>query len=228
MKFASEAWPFVLPFAALALILGALGFPFWAAAAAVLAFLILLFFRDPLRIFHGDGGTVVAPADGLVLEVSTVEDEEIGPGRFQRVVTFLSVFDVHTQRAPVAGEVIHSRLSRGLKRAAFKAGLEKVNERHLTVIRRPGGDLVGIRQIVGLVARRIVNYLEPGQTVERGQSLGLIKFGSRVDLMVPEGYEVLVSKGDRLRNGETAVARPAADAAGTAEADAAGLSQGAV
>jgi phosphatidylserine decarboxylase len=214
MTFAREAWPFVLPFAALAGGLFLTRHPAWGAAAALLAVALLLFFRDPRRGFDGPAPVVVAAADGVVTRVDTVDDPEVAGGRLQRVVTFLSAFDVHIQRVPAGGEVVVSKLRPGRKVAAFRADAGDVNEQHLTVIRRPDGDLVGVRQIAGLMARRVVCTLEPGQTVRRGEHMGLIKFGSRVDLLLPAGYEILVEKGDRMRNGETPVARPrAADAA---------------
>jgi phosphatidylserine decarboxylase len=208
MKFAKEGWPFVLPFLFLAGLLFVFGRPGWGAAALVVGLLVLLFFRDPKRSYEGEVGFVLAPAAGLVTRVDTVEDPEIGPGRYHRVVTFLSVFDIHVQRVPAAGEVIASRYSRGRKVAAFREDAGDVNEKHLTVIRRPNGDLVGVRQIAGLLARRVVCYLKEGDRVHRGQSMGLIKFSSRVDLLVPESYRVLVKKGDRLKNAATPVARP--------------------
>lgn len=212
MTFAREAWPFVLPFLALSALLVALGRPAPSAAAAALGLAVLLFFRDPQRSFDGEPGMVIAPADGLVTRVDTIEDPAVGSGRYRRVVTFLSVFDVHVQRAPVAGEVVASGLVPGRKVAAFRADAGEVNESHLTVIRRAedgvGGDLVAVRQIAGLLARRVVCYLDAGDAVERGRHLGIIKFGSRVDLLVPESYEVLVEKGDRVRNGATPIARP--------------------
>ncbi len=208
MTFAREAWPFVLPFVALAAGLFLYKHPGWGAAAAVLAFGVLLFFRDPRRGYDGPEATVIAAADGLVTRIDTVEDPAVGEGRFQRVVTFLSAFDVHVQRVPAGGEVVVSGLKPGRKVAAFRADAGEVNESWLTVIERPGGDRLGIRQIAGLMARRVVCYLEQGQAVRRGEHLGLIKFGSRVDLLVPESYEVLVAKGDRMRNGETPIARP--------------------
>ncbi|HEX9940477.1 MAG TPA: phosphatidylserine decarboxylase [Thermoanaerobaculia bacterium] len=208
MKFAKEGWPFVLPFLFLAGLLFVLGRPGWGAAALVIGLLVLLFFRDPRRGYEGDAGYVLAPADGLITRIDTVEDSEIGPGRFHRVVTFLSVFDIHVQRVPAAGEVLVSRYSPGRKVAAFREDAGEVNEKHLTVIRRPGGDLIGVRQIAGLLARRVVCYLKQGDRVHRGQSMGLIKFSSRVDLLIPESYRVLVKKGDRLKNGATPVASP--------------------
>ena len=206
MKFAREAWPFVAPFPLLAVALAATGRHKSAVTALAAGGAVLLFFRDPERSFAGDPDTAVAPADGVITLVDTVEDPALGPGRYHRVVTFLSAFDVHVQKTPTDGVVVASSLTPGKKLAAFKPDVDKVNESHLTVIERPDGDRLGVRQIAGLIARRVVCHLTPGQPVQRGQPLGLIKFGSRVDLMVPESWEVLAAKGDRLRNGETPIA----------------------
>jgi phosphatidylserine decarboxylase len=214
MKLAKEGWPFVLPFWFLAGLLFFFGRPGWGTTALVAGILILLFFRDPKRGYEGEAETVLAPADGLITRIDTIEDPEVGPGRYQRIVTFLSVFDVHVQKVPAAGEVIVSRHTPGRKVAAFRENAGEVNEKHLVVIRRSGGDLVGMRQIAGLLARRVVCYLKEGDRVHRGQSMGLIKFSSRVDLLVPESYRVLVKKGDRLKNGATPVAVPAAPGEG--------------
>lgn len=220
MTFAKEAWPFVLPFLLLGILLLFLRHPGWAVASIVLGLLILLFFRNPHRSYGGGAETILAAADGKVLRVEELEDPEVGPGRYLRVVTFLSVFDVHVQRVPVSGKVVDSKLTRGRKVAAFQGDAGEVNERQLTVIETDEGHRIGIRQIVGLVARRTVTYLETGQNVTRGEMLGLIKFGSRVDLLVPkEHYEVLVEAGARVANGSTPMARPvsSAGAAGAVE-----------
>jgi phosphatidylserine decarboxylase len=214
MTFAKESWPFVLPFALLAALLAAIGRPGWAAAAAALGLGVLAFFRDPARRFAGPPEAVLSPANGLVTGVEAVEAAELGPGRYHRVVTFLSIFDVHVQRVPTAGEVVASRHAAGRKVAAFRADAGEVNEQHLTIIRRPNGDLVGVRQIAGLLARRVVCHLAAGDQVVRGQPLGLIKFGSRVDLLVPASYGLLVGRGDRLCDGVTPVAEPPAAEAG--------------
>jgi phosphatidylserine decarboxylase len=219
MSFARESWPFVAPFALLAALAAVAGSPAWAAAAAVAGLAVLAFFRDPARRFEGEPEVVLAPAAGLVTAVDSAIDPELGAAPCRRVVTFLSVFDVHVQKVPASGEVVASRYSAGRKVAAFRANAGEVNEQHLTVIRRAGGDLIGVRQIAGLLARRVVCYLAVGDRVERGQPLGLIKFGSRVDLLVPASYRLLVKKGDRLRNGATPVAAPgAADAAAAYDA----------
>jgi phosphatidylserine decarboxylase len=209
MSFAREAWPFVLPFALASALLFALSHPRWGTALGLVALLVLLFFRDPRRRFDGPPAIVLAPADGTVTEVSTVEDAEIGPGSHHRVVTFLSVFDVHVQRCPVGGEIVHSRPRRGLKLAAFRPDVGAKNEAHTNVFVRPGGDRIGVRQLAGLLARRVVSYVGEGEIRRRGDRLGVIKFGSRVDLFVPASYRMLVRAGDRVRNGETPVAEPA-------------------
>lgn len=208
MTFARDAWPFVLPPAAAGALLMFFGLWGWGSALLVVALLVLLFFRDPARRFDGDARIVVAPADGLVTRVDVVENAAVGPGRFHRVVTFLSVFDVHVQKTPCEGEVAFSLYTRGRKVAAFRADAGEINEKHLTVIRRPDGDRVGVLQIAGLLARRIVCTLTEGDEVRRGQPMGLIKFGSRVDLLVPESYSVRVKKGDRVKNGATPMAAP--------------------
>jgi phosphatidylserine decarboxylase len=208
MTFAKEAWPFVLPFVFGAAILFWFAGPGWALAALVVGLLVLLFFRDPTRRYEGEVGVVLAAADGLITRIDTIEDPEIGPGRYHRIVTFLTVFDVHVQKAPAAGEVIASVYAVGRKVAAFREDAGDVNEKHLTVIRRQNGDTIGVRQIAGLLARRVVCYLKEGDHVHRGQPMGLIKFGSRVDLLVPESYEVKVKKGDRVKNGATPMALP--------------------
>lgn len=206
MSFAKEAWAFVLPLVAVAALL------FWferrvaGAVVVVLAFLVLLFFRDPRRSFHGPDSVVLAAADGLVTSIDEVSDPEIGPGPYVRIVTFLSVFDVHVQRCPVAGEVVFSALLRGQKLAAYRADVGDKNERYTNVFQRANGDRIGVRQLAGLIARRVVSYLGKGDRRERGELMGVIKFGSRVDLYVPASYEILVRKGDRVRVGETPMA----------------------
>jgi phosphatidylserine decarboxylase len=208
MTFAKEAWPFVLPFVFGAAILYWFDQPGWALAAHVAGLLVLLFFRDPTRGYEGEVGVVLAAADGLITRIDTIEDPQVGPGRYHRIVTFLSVFDVHVQKVPAAGEVITSLYAVGRKVAAFREDAGDVNEKHLTVIRRQNGDTIGVRQIAGLLARRVVCYLKEGDHVHRGQPMGLIKFSSRVDLLVPETYELKVKKGDRVKNGATPMALP--------------------
>lgn len=212
MTFARESWPFVAPPAGAAVVLVLFGQAGWALVATLLALALLLFFRVPTRRSAAAPQIVLAPANGVVTRVDRVSDGALGDGSFHRIVTFLSVFDVHVQRAPASGRVEISRYAPGRKIAAFRPHADEVNESHLTVIRTPGGDLIAMRQIAGLLARRVVGYCRTGERVARGDLVGLIKFGSRVDLLVPESYRLEVAPGQRLREGETPVARPGEDA----------------
>jgi phosphatidylserine decarboxylase len=209
MRFAREALPFVLPFALLAAVAVGLGRPRLAIAAALLALCVLLFFRIPTRrCQEGDPSAVLAPGNGVITRIDWAQDDDLGPEPYQRIVTFLSVFNVHVQRAPVAGRVIRSTYTRGRKVAAFRADAGEVNENHWIVIADADGRHFGVRQIAGLLARRVVSYSPHDTVLERGQLIGLIKFGSRVDLYLPPGYELRVQPGQKLVEGCTIVALP--------------------
>ena len=215
MTFAKESVPFVAPFAALFLLFLFLGQGILATVSLILALLLLLFFRIPRPVSSSDDSLVLAPAFGRVTRVDQVEDPLVADTTLTRVVTFLSVFDVHVQRCPVAGVVETREVFSGRKVPAFRDNAAKVNTSELSVIRNAHGDRIGVRQVVGLVARRIVCYLREEETVERGELMGLIKFGSRVDLLVPSTWEILVKEGDRMRGGETPVARRVPQAGGS-------------
>lgn len=207
MRFAPEAIPFLLPFAVVAIGLLAVQRNLAAGIAAFCGLLVLFFFRVPRREVEAEPAAVLAAANGKITAVERLQAPEIGRGEYVRIVTFLSVFDVHVQRAPVHGRVVHQRHHPGRKVAAFRRDAGDVNERLTTVLERPDGSRVGVRQIAGLLARRAVSYVRPSQTVERGELIGLIKFGSRVDLLLPAAYEVLVRPGQRVREGLSVVAR---------------------
>ena len=207
MSFAKEAWIWVLPFVFLALAFFVLHLTVPGLGALLLALALLLFFRVPSRNSSEGHLGVLSPANGRVTKIDELEDPLVGPGRFYRVVVFLSVFDVHVQRSPVAGRVVSSQYKPGRKVAAFRADAGEVNEQVLTVLERANGDRIAMRQIAGLVARRVVTYLEIGRTVAQGELIGLIKFGSRVDLLMPTSYDLEVSVGQHLREGSTLVAR---------------------
>ncbi len=208
MRFAREAWPFVLPLFLAAVLLGLLGFVFGAVGVAGVGLLVLLFFRDPTRYYDGPPEVVLSPADGTVTAVEVITDSAVGEDPWRRISIFLSIFNVHTQKTPVDGLVIGSIFTPGRKLAAYRKEAGDVNQNHLTLLRRPNGDVVAVRQIAGLIARRVVSDLEAGQQVLQGDPLGLIKFGSRVDVFVPLSYEPLVEKGERVTSGESPLAMP--------------------
>jgi len=209
MRFAREALPFVLPFVVVAVAAAGFGRPRIAVLAGILALCVLLFFRIPKRdATAADATAVLAPANGVVTRIDTVQDDSLGPEAYHRVVTFLSVFNVHVQRAPVTGTVVESTYTPGRKVAAFRADADEVNENHWLIIVDPDGLKFGLRQIAGLLARRVVSYCPVATEVERGELIGLIKFGSRVDLYIPPSYALQVEPGDKMIEGATVVALP--------------------
>ncbi len=209
MRFAREALPFVLPLLALGLAGAFLGWKRTAFGLLVAALGVLLFFRIPHRSATAAPGVVLAPANGVITKIDRAEEASLGAEPAQRIVIFLSVFDVHVQRAPVGGRVVESTYTPGRKVAAFRADAGEVNENHWIVIADAAGRKFGVRQIAGLLARRVVTYLETGRAVERGELIGLIKFGSRVDLYLPADYRLEVRPGQKMIDGETVMARPA-------------------
>jgi phosphatidylserine decarboxylase len=176
--------------------------PVPAAAAAF----CLAFFRDPERTIPPAPDAVVSPADGLVTRVEEAEEESMPGGRCLRVSVFLSVFDVHVNRSPVAGEIVSVRHQPGNFFDARREDSASRNERQTWVIRSGGGTVV-VRQITGAIARRIVAWAGVGDRVGKGERIGMIRFGSRTDLFLPPEAEVLVKPGDRVRGGSSVVAR---------------------
>jgi phosphatidylserine decarboxylase len=171
-----------------------------AAVVAVPGLLSLGFFRDPERTPPGLPRGVLAPADGKVMGIEEVDDPFVGPA--VRMSIFLSPLDVHVNRAPVAGVVRDVQYAPGRFLAAYRPEASADNER-CTVTLEGDGTRVAVRQIAGVLARRIVCRVHPGDRLEAGERYGLIRFGSRTDLIVPRGTEVRVRVGDRARGGET-------------------------
>jgi phosphatidylserine decarboxylase len=209
MTFAKEAWPFVLPFALAAVVALTLQRPRLAVAAALGGLLVLLFFRIPGRASAAPANAILAPANGKITAIGRVENPEFAAGEFHHIVTFLSVFNVHVQRAPATGEVVTSSHRAGRKVAAFRPDAGDVNESQLAVILTESGDTIALRQIAGLLARRVVSYLEVGDRIERGELIGLIKFGSRVDLYLPASYRLKIEPGQTVHEGVTVMAEAA-------------------
>lgn len=200
LPIAGEGWPFILPGFAL---FGLFALLHWRAAAAValtLALFVTWFFRDPARTIPPDPATIVSPADGRVIEIVPL------PAGGTRISIFLSVFNVHVNRSPVAGEVLEVSRRPGKFLAAWKHEASADNAQASVTVRTPRGD-VRFVQITGLIARRIVCHLVPGARVERGERYGLIRFGSRVDIHLPATAEPGVSVGDRVRGGADIIAR---------------------
>jgi phosphatidylserine decarboxylase len=206
VRFAPEGWIFIIPFvilAALALLIQ------WYVAAiifsAVAAFL-LNFFRDPWRKGSERHVDVLSPADGTVVLIKDIPDGEIWPGLTRQVSIFMSVFDVHVNRAPFAGRIVHHRYMPGSRMPAMSHKSSAENEQNLIVMTDHRGATIALKQIAGLLARRIVFDKKEGDIVARGERIGMIKFGSRVDVFFPSFANILVRLGDKPKVGLTVIA----------------------
>ena len=178
-----------------------LGFinPWLALPPLTLGAFFLWFFRDPQRTIPDGPGVVVSPADGKVTAVSQVTQD--GGGKL-RISIFLNVFDVHVNRAPIGGTIAALSYQKGKFGNAMSAGSSDANEQNIVTVKGDGQTVI-FKQIAGLLARRIVFNLRTGDTLERGQRVGLIKFGSRVDVLLDEAVDIRVKVGDRVRGGSS-------------------------
>jgi len=185
-----------------AILVGWFARPAWSLIPLLLAVFFLWFFRDPERAIPDAAGAVVSPGDGKVTDVSMVT---VGREEQARISIFLSVFDVHVNRSPIAGVVSEVRYQRGKFLNAMNQASAEQNEQN--IVRVEGdGQVVVFKQIAGLLARRIVFHPKVGDRLERGQRVGLIKFGSRVDVLVESTAVLQVKVGDRVRGGASVLA----------------------
>jgi phosphatidylserine decarboxylase len=179
------------------------GWKFPAAVFIVLGGFIFYFFRDPERSIPADPATIVSPADGKVVEIIS-EDLDSRSGR--RISIFLSIWNVHVQRAPVAGRIAEVMYRPGRFYGAYRARASGENEQNVIYIDAPQGILV-FKQIAGAIARRVLCWKRKGEMVARGERVGLIRFGSRVDIWLPVAAEIIVQRGQMVKGGESILAK---------------------
>jgi len=178
----------------------------WSLVPLLLAAFFLWFFRDPQRTIPGGKGVIVSPGDGRVTETVTIQTSE---GPRQRISIFLSVFNVHVNRAPISGVLTRVQYQKGLYLNAMNPASAERNEQNAATLRGEGDDAgfeVTFKQIAGLLARRIVFNHAEGERLERGQRVGLIKFGSRVDVVLPAEAQLRVKVGDKVNGGRSILA----------------------
>jgi phosphatidylserine decarboxylase len=204
MKIDRAGWPFVhgalIPAVVLAAVL-----PWLAVLFGIVALFMVYFFRDPERTVPDQPDAVVSPADGRVLIAGEAEPGSAPPGAWKQISIFLSPLDVHINRIPIGGRVTRVEYTPGRFLAAYRPESARVNERNDVWIERDGGTVM-CRQVVGVLARRLVCRVAPGAVVRTGERYGLMKFGSRIDLYLPPHVTLRVAVGDRVRGGETVVA----------------------
>src|SRR5271166_4527230 len=197
-----DGYFYAAPLIAAAVLIGWLTNPAWAIFPLMLAAFFLWFFRDPERIIPVDAGAVVSPGDGKVTDVSPVTS---GGNKLTRISIFLSVFNVHVNRSPITGTIREIRYQRGKYLNAMNRASAEENEQNIVTVEGDGQTVV-FKQIAGLLARRIVFYPRVGDRLERGQRVGLIKFGSRTDVILNSNVHVQVKVGDRVRGGASVLA----------------------
>ena len=208
MKIAREGYPWILAASLGALITYGVG---WIWVPTICVFFVLAlsyFFRDPERNGPTDDDLILAPADGKVVGIKKEASPEgsTEPGQI-RISIFLSLLDVHVNRAPVQGRVGAIRYQPGKFLAAFREEASQVNEQNAVRLTNFGGGDVEVVQIAGLLARRIICYVKEGQELAKGQRLGIIMFGSRVDLFLPGGSSVAVTEGQKVKGGLTVIGK---------------------
>jgi phosphatidylserine decarboxylase len=208
MRIDPAGWPFVGAGLVLAALVAAIAGSTYGLAVLVLPAFFLFFFRDPNRNTVAGPRDVISPADGRVMVAGTPTGG-FSADTWQQVTIFLSPMDVHVNRMPVAGKVTAVKYTPGKFLPAYKREAGDLNE-HTEVTLDHGGVTIVVRQIVGILARRIVTRLEVGQQVARGERFGVMKFGSRIDLFVPRSASLTVKPGDRVVGGESVVATMAA------------------
>jgi phosphatidylserine decarboxylase len=212
MRIDRAGWPFITGPLAPAAVLAVTGhrrIPLLVWPFVLLSAYMALFFRDPDRrcdVEPPDPDDVVSPADGVVMVAGEPQEGVAPEGDWQQVSVFLSVVDVHVNRSPYRGEVVESSYRKGSFLAAYRKESAHRNERSELWL-RDGERTVVFRQIVGVLARRIVTRTQKGDRLATGQRMGLMKFGSRMDVFLPRECELTVRKGQRVRGGETVIAR---------------------
>jgi phosphatidylserine decarboxylase len=199
-----ESWIYIIPVALAAVLLFLLRSLVAGSVAFLILVLFLYFFRDPERKIPSGEGLILAPADGKVVRISFPGEEGGEEGIL--VSTFLSLLDVHVNRSPMSGVVSGVTYKKGSFRLAFLDEASQENEQNVISFTH-GKDRIILKQIAGLIARRVVCWVKPNQEVEAGQRIGFIKFGSRVDLILPPGSQIEVRKGDEVKGGLSIIGR---------------------
>jgi len=205
MPIAKEGYVFIIPLMGITILFGIISIK-WAIIPAILTLFVIFFFRDPERVVPSEAGLIVSPADGHVIGINHKADENLMGEESVCVSIFLSVFNVHVNRIPCEGNVIQTVYNSGKFLPAFQEKASLLNEQNSVVINHKNKKVV-VRQIAGLIARRIVCWIKDGCQVARGQRFGLIRFGSRVDLFIPREVELLIKKGDKVFGGKTVIGK---------------------
>jgi len=201
-----DGYSFILAAILAAVLLGVAVNPWWAAGPIVLALYFAYFFRNPTRHIPEDDSLLVSPADGTVMEISALAYDDFVKEPCYKIVIFMSVFDVHVNRSPLAGEVKCQQYICGRFTPAYKDSVGFENERHMLGIENERLR-VSVTQIAGILARRIVSWVTLDDVLAKGDQYGMIRFGSCVEVVMPRSVKVMVEKGQKVVGGETVIGR---------------------
>jgi len=207
MRIAREGYPLILTVGIAALIALAIGWFLVGGLLGLMTAAVAAFFRDPERVIPAGDNLIVSPADGKVVSIALAAAGGMFDGAATRISIFLSPLDVHINRVPVAGRIDAVQYQPGQFLAAYKAEASERNEQNALKVLCHGARLIGVVQIAGVLARRIVCRVKRGDNLARGERFGLIMFGSRTDTYLPNGCSVEVVEGQRVRGGETIIGR---------------------
>ena len=200
-----DGWLYLVILAAI-MGLAYLVWPWLVILPGILFLFVLFFFRNPNRAIPPDELSLVSPADGVVMDVERVFEDQFLNGESIRVRIFLSIFNVHVNRSPMAGEVVFRAYRPGQMIPAFKSHASELNEKNYVGIRNQHLQIL-VTQVTGFIARRIVCWVNKGDKVTKGKRFGLIKFGSCTEIFVPTDVEILISPGDKVRGGVSIIGR---------------------
>jgi phosphatidylserine decarboxylase len=200
-----EGIPFILPLGVATLISFVSGFTWISVLLFFLTLFVVWFFRNPERSAPDNPLQLISPADGKVIRIEEVTSEELSGRSFLKVSIFMNVFNVHVNRMPFSGEIFAIRYKPGKFLSANLDKASVLNERNILMIRTSDGREIVTVQIAGLIARRIVCWLKEGAKAKKGERFGLIRFGSRVEVFLPVGSNLLINIGDKVRAGETPI-----------------------
>ena len=192
----SDAYKFAVPLLGAGIVCILLRYPVASIPLLILAVFVCYFFRNPDRRIPDAGNLIVSPADGKVVKISRGSDGE------QTISIFLSIFNVHVNRSPIAGNLENLEYKRGKFKVAYDEEASRVNEQNILTISGQNIRVV-VRQVAGLIARRVICWKKAGHTLQRGELFGLIRFGSRVDIVLPGHVKILVKAGDQVRGGSS-------------------------
>ncbi len=201
-----EGYLYIFILLIITLILGITINPYWSIIPGVLTIFVTYFFRNPKRIMANDPTLILSPADGKIISIEEIHEDQFLNSSAIKITIFLSIFDVHVNRSPVEGKITFQEYTCGRFKPAYKKSAPFQNERH-TIGLETGTIKILVTQIAGIIARRIISWVALGDQIQQGQQYGMIKFGSCTEIIVPANIDILVIAGEHVKGGKTIIGK---------------------